>query len=503
MTGGSICPRVFWGLSFFHALREMKSLFHYAVCSVILQGEPLRAQWIVVDNFNDGALGAGGNAPSVEWSVASPGTTTAVPVNNGVQVTDQDTTTTFALSMTLTSFDTRFDADQSGSGVNDGLFSLAFDFVDQTPGGSDNFRILLDNIGVELRLNQGNVVGRGPENGVEGGAYTPGNPYSLNVVVNENAAGASVTYTLANGNVEDLPPQSYDVWLVNQQGEAVLALNNMPFRETEAAQDTLTFTGFHNGSTSVDMWLDDLRFHDGTAIDAVTVLGGSPPDGSGKPPGAPNPPALPAEGDVVLAVDMNNGSVPGAPTQSGHRGWFLFPDRNPGREVETTIKGVGVKLSKAGSEPLEIRSTNGSASRTMPGGSTNLSGLVADFVASRDAPLVLELSGLAAGEYVFRSTHLEPFTGSNLGFAQGASLTEAQWMYVSWNGTVQSAVACTALSNEGLGRTDLTDADIPRMAFVFTAQEHQPVEITFGGYYSSGGLTHILLNGFEIVEVAE
>ena len=109
-----------------------------------------------------------------------------------------------------------------------------------------------------------------------------------------------------------------------------------------------------------------------------------------------------------------------------------------------------VTVSQPGGVKLEFRGANGDTSRAIPGGDTSLSFLVSDFIGTREGAIDLTLTGLAPGNYVFRSYHLDPFTGSGLGFAQGSTATTPNTIEARVDGE-STAELWKALAGDGSG----------------------------------------------------
>ena len=211
---------------------------------------------------------------------------------------------------------------------------------------------------------------------------------------------------------------------------------------------------------------------------------------------------LPAAGERVFGIDFNTHSLPGAPTQSGFRSISGLQDGANGTSLSVTVNGIDITLSKTGTADFNFRGFNATTDSVMPGGPTSLSGVVADFIATTDGPITVTMKGLPAGDYLFRSWHLEPHTGPGLGFASGSSSTDPQWLAIEWNGKTQSTVATTCLGEEGLDRTAISDMDIPKLEFAFSVDSGKPVEIAWSGCSSSATTNNVFVNGFEIREKA-
>jgi len=209
---------------------------------------------------------------------------------------------------------------------------------------------------------------------------------------------------------------------------------------------------------------------------------------------------LPAAGERVFGIDFNTNSLPGAPTQSGFRGISGLQDGANGTSLSVTVNGIDITLSKTGTADFNFRGFNATTDSVMPGGPTSLSGVVADFIATTDGPITVTMKGLPAGDYLFRSWHLEPHTGPGLGFASGSSSTDPQWLAIEWNGTTQSTILTTALGEAGLDRTAISNDDIPSLECVLLVEAGKPVKVTWKGFLLSENISYVLINGFEICE---
>jgi hypothetical protein len=124
--------------------------------------------------------------------------------------------------------------------------------------------------------------------------------------------------------------------------------------------------------------------------------------------------------------------------------------------------------------------------------------LVADFIATRKRALDIEITGLPAGTYLFRSWHLDPFTSTNLGFAQGSSPTTPNLIEARLGGVVQDSVEPTALGASGLQTTFIDDAQVPTIDFAFTHDGVGPVTVELRSTLPASGDSFLLLNGFEL-----
>ena len=146
----------------------------------------------------------------------------------------------------------------------------------------------------------------------------------------------------------------------------------------------------------------------------------------------------------------------------------------------------------------EVRGANGDASRAIPGGDTSCSFLVADLIGSRSSSLRFNLSGLPAGTYLWTSYHLEPITGTGLGFASGSSTTTPNTIEARIDEQLMGSATPTSLGSPGLNTTSIADSDIPTLSFVFTHDGNGPVEVVLSATEAIGSDRRLFLNGFEI-----
>lgn len=205
----------------------------------------------------------------------------------------------------------------------------------------------------------------------------------------------------------------------------------------------------------------------------------------------------------VLGVDFNRNDVLGSPSQSGLRvmaGSGVDQEANSSSYTKT-IGGHEVVILQPGGAKFEFRGANGDGSRAIPGGDTSLSFLVSDFIATRKGAIDLQVSGLAAGDYLVRSWHLDSFTGTALGFAQGASNVSPNLIEARVGGVVQDSTQPTALGSVGLNTTYLNNSQIPVLEFPVSHDGNSPLSIELRSTLSNGTDQFLLLNGFEILQV--
>jgi hypothetical protein len=204
-------------------------------------------------------------------------------------------------------------------------------------------------------------------------------------------------------------------------------------------------------------------------------------------------------GERLLGIDFNKSSSFGAPSQSLFR--TVAGSTTQGENASSYTKTIGshqVTISQPSAAAFEFRGGNGDSSRDIPGGDTSISFLVADFIATRDGAIDISITNLAAGDYVFRSYHLEPFNSTALGFAQGATTTTPNTIEARIGGVFQGSVQPTSLGPVGLNTTFITDAQIPTLNFAFTHDGVGPLVIQLTATESNGANSFLLLNGFEL-----
>ncbi len=191
-------------------------------------------------------------------------------------------------------------------------------------------------------------------------------------------------------------------------------------------------------------------------------------------------------GDRLIAIDFNKTNTPGAPVQALFRS--VSGSGTTSQNSTSLIRHVGsctARLTKTSTTAFDFRGANGDSTRTIPGGPTSLSSLVADFVGTRDGTINLGLSNLTAGMYLFRSYHLDPFNSGNLGYAQGSNSTTPNMLRAHVAGTLEAIVQPTALGASGLGTNFISDADIPTLAFAFVADGSNVANINLSAIYTT------------------
>jgi len=206
---------------------------------------------------------------------------------------------------------------------------------------------------------------------------------------------------------------------------------------------------------------------------------------------------------ALLGVDFNRDDALGSPSQSGFRivsGSATSQAANAASYTKT-IGSHEVTVSQPDGERFEFRGANTDSSRAIPGGDTALSYLVSDFIATRKGAIDIRIAGLPAGDYLFRSWHLDPFTGSALGFAQGTANNVPNLIEARFAGVTRDAVEPTALGTAGLDTTFITDSQIPTLEFLFTHDGASPTTFQLRAIDSNGTDRFLLLNGFQLYRV--
>ncbi len=204
----------------------------------------------------------------------------------------------------------------------------------------------------------------------------------------------------------------------------------------------------------------------------------------------------------LLGVDFNRSDALGSPSQSGFR-VLSGSAADQAANAPSYTKTIGarqVTVSQPEGTNLEFRGANTDSTRAIPGGDTSLSFLVSDFIATRRGAIDLRITGLAAGDYRFRSWHLEPLTGSTLGFAQGAGPTTPNTIECQISGLTRDAVQPTALGSAGLNTTFINDGQIPVLDFAFSHDGGSPLTLKLRALQPNGGDNFLLLNGFELLQ---
>jgi len=234
---------------------------------------------------------------------------------------------------------------------------------------------------------------------------------------------------------------------------------------------------------------------DGTPDGAEVAAGSDPTDSASNPS---NP---------FLSIEFNRNDAFAAPSQSHFR--IIGGSATQNENSSSYTKTVGsrqVTISRPDDLPFEFRGGNGDSSRAIPGGDTSLSFLVSDFVATRRGEIQIEITNLPAGNYFFRSYHLDTFTGGAHGFAQGTSPTTQNSIEALFGGTVQAAIQPNSLGTVGLNTTFIEDGQIPVIAFTFSHDGLAPAQITLQSTLASsagdGTERFLLLNGFQLFQVS-
>ena len=206
-------------------------------------------------------------------------------------------------------------------------------------------------------------------------------------------------------------------------------------------------------------------------------------------------------GQRLLGIDFNQSDVLGAPSQSNLR--IISGSIDPTNNSATYTKKIGahqITVSQPDGIAFEFRGGNGDSSRAIPGGDTSCSFLVTDFIATRKGSLTVSISGLPAGDYLWKSYHLDSFTGTNLGFAQGATPTTPNVIEARIGDSLKATVQPTALGSSGLGTTFIEDAQIPTLQFAFTHDGLGDATVTLTTTQANAVDSMLLLNGFEIFQ---
>lgn len=208
---------------------------------------------------------------------------------------------------------------------------------------------------------------------------------------------------------------------------------------------------------------------------------------------------LPPGAIRLMGVDFNRDDALGSPSQSHFRviSGSAAGAGNPA-SYQKTIGGRAITVSQPDGIPLEFRGANSDSSRAIPGGDTSRAFLVSDFIATRAGRIRIEIGSLPAGDYLFRSFHLDPFTGTTFSFAQGSTTTTRNTIEARIAGTLMDSVQPTCLGAPGLNSTFINDSQIPALDFTFSHDGSPTLTIDLEATLTNGADRHLLLNGFEL-----
>ncbi|BDS07741.1 hypothetical protein NT6N_27810 [Oceaniferula spumae] len=218
---------------------------------------------------------------------------------------------------------------------------------------------------------------------------------------------------------------------------------------------------------------------------------------------APAEPPVAELTDALIAIDFNRNDALSSPSQSKFR--IVSGSTTQNDNATSYIKNYGahqVTISQPNAEKFEFRGANTDSTRAIPGGDTSKSFLVSDFIATRKGAINIQITNLPAGDYTFRSYHLEPITSNVLGFAQGVNNTTPNTIEARIGGVVQESVQPTALGAAGLNTTFINNSQIPTITFELAHDGTGPLTIELRSTQSNGTDNFLLLNGFELFQAA-
>ncbi len=272
-----------------------------------------------------------------------------------------------------------------------------------------------------------------------------------------------------------------DAHIIRAADSVVFASNSV----LDSTIPTSTFNRISFLSTS-QLQADQIQFSDIT----LTLTDAPPP---------PPPPPFERLGPPLLAIDFNRNDFFGAPSQALFR--IVGGSATQADNMASYTKSFGprqVTVTQPDGVKFEFRGGNGDDNRAIPGGETSLSFLASDFIATRSGAIDLEIDNLAAGDYIFRSWHLDSLTTGPLGFAQGASPTTPNTIEARIGGELMGSVQGTSLGSSGIGTTFISDTQIPRLEFEFTHDGGSPLVVELRSTESDGADNFLLLNGFAL-----
>jgi hypothetical protein len=338
------------------------------------------------------------------------------------------------------------------------------------------------------------VVNTGSVSGELWRANTVGNYMSISTSLPNNPVDLNASKAYSGGIFSANSATSY-LWTmtITRDSETTVDLvssvvggpNN--YSETYTASNIATSLFTYNAvgmQTTASGDLDQLSIS--TAQYSVT--------GSNVSPGSPGP--------RVLGIDFNRDDVVGSPSQSLFR-VVSGSATNQTANASSYAKTFGARqltISQPDAAKFEFRGANGDSTRSIPGGDISLSYLVADFIATRRGAMDLTITGLPAGNYLFRSYHLDTFTGSGFGFAQGTATTTPNTIQAKIGGTVKASVQPTVLGPSGLNTTFINNNQIPALSFGFSHNGAGPLTIELRATQANGSDSYLLLNGFELFQ---
>ncbi|NWK57597.1 hypothetical protein HW115_18405 [Verrucomicrobiaceae bacterium N1E253] len=212
----------------------------------------------------------------------------------------------------------------------------------------------------------------------------------------------------------------------------------------------------------------------------------------------PNSPEA-GSADRLFGVDFNRSDAYASPSQSLFRTIAGSTDQaSNANSYAKTIGSYTVTVSQPDSEKLEFRGANSDSTRAIPGGDVSCSFLVSDFIATRKGSIRVTMANLPAGDYFFRSYHLDSYTGAGFAFAQGSSTETPNTISVSKGGATLHSVQPTTLGSDGLNTTFISNAQVPRIGCSFSHDGSGPLVLDFDASLSNGSDQFLFLNGFEL-----
>ncbi|GEM_PF-3627411 len=206
----------------------------------------------------------------------------------------------------------------------------------------------------------------------------------------------------------------------------------------------------------------------------------------------------------VLAVDFNTNTAPLPPR---HKGFIPVEGKqktNNGQRIEFQDGGVKATLETSSPNGFDYRGSNARVDRVVPEGTTK-GKLVADFICVNRGTITLTVTGLKPGRYVLLSYHLDTyFTHENYGEASGAVPEEAQQIVLMKDQKVLDSVWASALSPVGLGRTRISDWEIPTLGATFWVEDSGVLQLSWKGLKKApDGERNLLMNGLELIRLSE
>ena len=290
-------------------------------------------------------------------------------------------------------------------------------------------------------------------------------------------SGSNVKYTKANTMNLIATSGHFTTAVIVDDGAGLMEAS---LGTWNTATDGFTVTVYADGGFAASTTTDNRTWYDGVGY-TLSVL----------------PPVV---SDVhFMGIDFNRDDALGSPSQSLFR--IISGSTIQASNTYSYTRTIGsstITVSQPGSVGFEFRGANSDSTRAIPGGDISTSFLVSDFIATREGGLEISMVDLPAGDYIFQSFHLDTYTGSDLGFAQGSSASTPNTIVLRIDGELKDYIQPTALGSAGLNTTFIDNDQVPTLAGAFSHDGLGPVTITLSSTETNAANNYLLLNGFEL-----